>query len=198
MAPVHAPIAASLLMLAVLQSGWALTQAPPREARRLYWELVPEMEVFVRLVPAGPERGPLVNLIFHAFYPGRAARDPYSGLPAWPQGVPSRLTISAEPPPMTIVRALSLRVTVDDRTIDFTAPDSRYRFLPCPFATDDCVPNAVEADLAPSILRLVAAGRSVGGTALGLPFTFAPADHEAVRAFAERVGLWPAAREPKR
>ena len=112
--------ATSLLILALLQSGWTLTPAPPREVRRLYWELIPEMEVWVRLVPEGQERRPLVNLVFHAFYPGRAARDWYTGLPAWPLGVPSRLTISAEPPPQTIVRALSLRVTVDDRTIDFT------------------------------------------------------------------------------
>jgi len=190
--------ATSLLILALLQSGWTLTPAPPREVRRLYWEVVPEMEVWVRLVPEVQERRPSVNLVFHAFYPGRAARDWYTGLPAWPQGVPSRLTISAEPPPQTIVRALSLRVTVDDRTIDFNGPDRRYRFLPCPFATDDCVPNAVEADLSPSTLRLMAAGRSVGGVALGLPFTFTPADQDAVRAFAERVGLWPAAQAPGR
>ena len=194
----HSLVAMSVLTLALLQSGWALTQAPPREVRRVYWELVPEMEIFVRLVPEGQKHQPSVNLVFHAFYPGRAARDWYTGLPAWPKGVPSRLTISAEAPPMAIVRALSLRLTVDDRTtIDFTAPDSRYRFLPCTFATDDCVQTGVESDLAPSILRLVVAGRSVGGTALGLPFTLAPADQDAVRAFAERVGLWPA-REPRR
>ena len=65
----------SILVVAVLQSGWALTQAPPREVRRIYWELVPETEIFVRLIPEGPEgKQPLVNLVFHAFYPGRAER----------------------------------------------------------------------------------------------------------------------------
>ncbi len=61
------------VMLGLLQSGWAFTQAQPREVGRLYWELVPETEIWVRLIPEDPDgRAPLVNLVFRAFYPGRA------------------------------------------------------------------------------------------------------------------------------
>lgn len=180
--------AASVLMLALLQSAWALTDAPHREVRRLYWELVPEMEVWVRLTPEGPEgQRPLVNLVFHAFYPGRAVRDPYDGLPAWPQGTPGRLSVSAVPVSLTVPGELSLRLMVDGRVIDLTGPESRYRLLPCLVPYGDCVPNAVEAELDPSTLQLVIEGQSVGGTALGFPFTLAPADLDAVRAFGERV-----------
>ncbi len=45
----------------------ALTQAKPREVGRLYWELIPETEVWVRLIPEDPEgKPPLVNLAFRA------------------------------------------------------------------------------------------------------------------------------------
>ena len=35
------------VMVLAPQSGWALTQAKPREVGRLYWELIPETEVWV-------------------------------------------------------------------------------------------------------------------------------------------------------
>ena len=38
---------------------------------------------------------PLVNLIFQAFFPKRAKRDPYSGLPQWPKSAPVRLALRA-------------------------------------------------------------------------------------------------------
>ena len=178
------------LMLVLFQSGWALTQAPPREVRRIYWELVPETEVWVRLIPEDPEgKPPLVNLVFHAFYPGRADRDPYSGLPQWPKGVPARLTVSAEPLPLTVIRELSLQLVIDRRTFDLSGPNSRYRNLPCLVASADCTPNAVEAELEPSVLRSVATARSVGGKALGFPITLVAADQLAVSEFLARTGL---------
>ena len=182
--------AAPVLMVVLSQSGWALTQAPPREVRRLYWELIPEMEIWVRLIPEDPEgKPPLVNLVFHAFYPGRAKRDPYTGLPAWPREAPARLTVSAEPLPQTLIRELSLRLVIDGQTIDLTGPNSRYRNLPCSVSSEDCAPNAVEAELDASTLRTLATALSVGGDALGFPIKLAAADQLALRDFVARIGL---------
>ena len=178
------------VLLGLLQSGWALTQAQPRDVRMTYWELVPEIEIWVRLIPEHADGSPpLINLVFHAFYPGRAKRDPYSGRPQWPAGMPARLTVSAEPLPRTVIRELSLQLELDGRTIDLTGPGSRYRNLPCFVASEDCVPNGVEADLEPSIVRSLAAARSVGGRALGFPVRLVAADQAAIRAFAAKVGL---------
>ena len=178
------------VMLGLLQSGWATTQAQPREVRMTYWELVPQIEIWVRLIPENEDGSPpLVNLVFHAFYPGRAERDPYSGRPRWPTGAPARLTVSAEPLPLTLIRELSLQLEIDGKTIDLTGPNARYRNLPCLIATDDCAPNAVEAELEPSILRALLAANSVRGKALGFPIRLVAADQAAVRAFAARVGL---------
>lgn len=181
---------APALMAILSQSGWALTQAPPREVRRLYWELIPETEVWVRLVPGDPGGKPsLVNLVFHAFYPGRAERDPYSGLPAWPRGTPTRLTVSAEPLPQTLIRELSLRLVIDDTTIDLTGPNRRYRNLPCLVANEDCTPNAVEAELDASTLRSLATAASISGNALGFAIALVEADQRALRDFVARIGL---------
>jgi len=179
-----------LLMVVLLQSGWTLTQAPPREVRRLYWELIPEMEVWVRLVPENPDGKPTaINLVFHAFYPGRAQRDWFTGLPAWPKGAPTRLTVSAESSPLVLVRELTLRFAVDGRMIDLTGPTSRYRQLPCPIASEDCSPNGVEAELDASTLRSLTASASIGGQALGLPIRLTAADQHALGEFAARTGL---------
>ncbi len=63
----------SALMLVLLQSGWALTQSPPRQVGRVYWELIPQTEIWVRLIPEDPGgKPPLLNLVFHAFFPGRS------------------------------------------------------------------------------------------------------------------------------
>ncbi len=180
----------SALMLVAPESGWALSQTPPREVGRIYWELVPESEIWVRLIPENPDgKPPLVNLVFHAFYPGRADRDPYSGHPQWPKGAPARLTVSAEPLPLTVIQELSLQLAIDGRVVDLTGPNSRYRTLPCLGASIDCTPNAVEAELEPSILRSVVTARSVGGKALGFPIKLVVADQAAVSDFLARVGL---------
>jgi hypothetical protein len=181
---------ASGLTLVLLQSGWALTQSPPRQVGRVYWELVPQTEVWVRLVPEDPEgKPPLLNLVFHAFFPGRAERDPYSGLPQWPKRAPERLTVSAEPFPLTVIRELSLKLVIDGQTIGLTGPSSSYRTLPCVGMSMDCVPNAVEADVEPSMVRSVAAARSVTGEALGFPIKLVAADQAALGEFLAKVGL---------
>jgi hypothetical protein len=180
----------SALTLVAPQSGWALTQAPPREVRRIYWELLPETEIWVRLIPEHPDgKPPLVNLVFHAFYPGRAERDPYSGLPQWPKGPPARLTVSAEPLPLTVIQELSLQLAIDGERIDLTGPHGRYRTLPCVVASTDCTPNAVEAALEPSVLRSLVTARSVGGKALGFPIKLVAADQLALGDFLARVGF---------
>jgi hypothetical protein len=180
----------SALLLLLPQSGWALTQAPPREVGRTYWELVPETEIWIRLIPEDPDgKQPLVNLVFHAFHPGRAERDPYSGLPRWPKSAAARLTVSAEPLPLTVIRELSLHLVIDGEVIDLTGPTGRYRTLPCVGASTDCTPNAVEAELEPSLLRSVVTARSVGGKALGFPIKLVAADQVAVGDFLARVGV---------
>jgi len=177
-------------MLGLLQSGWAFTQAQPREVRMTYWELVPEIEIWVRLIPENADGNPpLVNLVFHAFYPGRADRNPYSGHPRWPTGPPARLTVSAEPLPRTVIRELSLQLVVDGRAIDLTGFGRRYRNIPCLVYTDDCAPSGVEADIEPLLLRSLVAARSVDGRALGFAIRLTKEDRAAVTVFASRVGL---------
>src|SRR5882672_3736217 len=91
-----------LLLFQAPGDGGALVQAPPREVKRLYWELFETTEVLVRLIPEDPGgRPPLVTLTFQAFFPGRAERDPYSGLPQWPKGPPARLVLRAQGSPLT-------------------------------------------------------------------------------------------------
>jgi hypothetical protein len=51
------------LVLAASQSGWALAQSPPREVGRIYWELVPETEIWVRLIPEDPEGKPPLGAV---------------------------------------------------------------------------------------------------------------------------------------
>lgn len=183
-------LAVPIVIAALPQSAWALTQAPPREVRRLYWELVPETEIWVRLIPEDAQgKPPLVNLVFHAFYPGRAERDPYTGLPQWPKGPPARLTVSAEPLPQVVIRDLSLRLAIDGRTVDLTGPNSHYRNLPCAVPDSECSSNAVEADMEPSLLRSVVTARSVGGDALGFPIKLVAADQLALTEFVAKTGL---------
>jgi hypothetical protein len=168
-------------------NGWVMAPAPPREVRRLYWELFETTEVWVRLTPGDPDGNPpLVSLVFQAFFPERAQREPYSLLPQWPRGAPARLVVRAEPFPMTAIRGLSLRLELDGYTFNLTGPGSRYATLSC---GDDCAPNAVEAELDPSLLRALIVARTIQGEALGFPVQLVPADQRALTAFAERVGL---------
>lgn len=183
-----------LLMLLALQApddAWGVARAQPREVKRIYWELLERTDVVVRLVPVDPEGKPVrVNLVFQAFFPGRAVRDPYSGLPQWPKGRPARLTVTAQALPLTfVIPELSLRLTVDGRTIDLTAPGSAYRNIPCLLAADGCTPDGVEADLDPVILQSLIQARSVEGHALGFPFKLTAADQSALTDFAARIGL---------
>jgi hypothetical protein len=181
------------LLIVLLQApgdGWALVHAPAREVRRLYWELAQMTEVWVRLIPEDPDgKPPLVNLVFQAYYPGRAGRDPYTGLPQEPKGPPARLAVRAEPLPLTVIRELSLRLVIDGKRFDLTGPGSRYRNLPCLVSSEDCVPNAVEAELDPSILRSLIAAKTVQGQALGFPVTLTGPDLLALTEFASRIGL---------
>jgi hypothetical protein len=180
----------ALLLLQVPGDGGALVQAPPREVKRLYWELFETTEILVRLVPEDPDGRPsLVILTFQAFFPGRAERDPYSGLPQWPKGPPGRLALRAEGAPLTVIRELSLRLIVDGTTVELTGPTSRYRNIPCLFATDDCTPNGFEAELEPAILRSLTKARAVGGQALGFPIQLTQADQMALGDFVTRIGL---------
>ena len=178
----------SLILLAQAPgAGWVMAPASPREVRRLYWELFETTEVWVRLTPGDPNGNPpLVSVVFQAFFPGRAQREPYSLLPQWPRGAPARLVVRAEPFPMTAIRDLSLRLVLDGYTFDLTGPGSRYATLSC---GDDCAPNAVEAELDPSLLRALIVALTVRGEVLGFPIQLAAADQRALGAFAERVGL---------
>jgi len=178
----------SLILLAQAPgAGWVMAPAPPREVRRLYWELQETTEVWVRLTPGDPTGAPpLLSLVFQAFFPGRPPREPYSLLPQWPRGAPARLVVRAEPFPLTAVRDLSLRLVLDDYTFDLTGPGSRYTFSSC---GDDCAPNAVEAELDPTLLRALTAAQTIRGEALGFPIQLMPADQRALGEFAARVGL---------
>jgi hypothetical protein len=188
------PLSSLTLALLLFQApgdGWAMVQGT-REVKKLYWELFETTEIWIRLIPEDPDgKPPLVNLIFQAFFPGRAERDPYTGLPRDPKGPPARIVVQAQPLPLTVIRELSLRLVIDGRRIDLTGPTSRYRNLPCLVANGDCAPNAVEAELEPSALRSLIAATSVRGEALGFPIKLTDADRTALAEFATRIGLPP-------
>ena len=182
------------LVLPVSQTpdrGWGPAAVKPREVSRIYWDLLQTTEVLVRLMPVGPDGKPLrVDLVFQAFFPGRATRDWSTGLPQWPKGPPARLTVTAQAFPLTfIIPQLSLRLVIDGTAVDLTAPGSRYRNIPCFVTTDDCAPNGVEADLEPRVLASLIAARSVQGQALGFPFELTKPDLEVLGEFAARIGL---------
>ena len=193
------PLRASLLLIPLLlqtpDDGWGVVRSRPREVTRIYWELLKTTEVFVRLTLLDSDGKPVrVNLVFQAFFPGRAERDPYSGLPRWPKGSPARLAITAQAFSMTfVIPELSLRLAIDGAPVELTGPDNQYRNIPCPIAVDDCSSNGVEADLQPAILRSLIAARAVQGRALGFSFKLTPADQAALADFADRIGLPPTA-----
>ena len=180
-----------LLLFQAPDDGWGPARVQPGEVKRIYWELLQTTEVLVRLIPVDADGKPVrVNLVFQAFFPGRAERDPYSGLPQWPKGTPTRLTVTAQAFALTfIVPEFSLRLVIDGATVDLTGPGSRYRQIPCLGATDDCTPNGVEVDLAPAILGSLITARSVEGQALGFPITLTREDQAVLGDFASRIGL---------
>jgi hypothetical protein len=180
-----------LLLLQAPDDGWGPTRVQPGEVRRIYWELLQTTEVLVRLVPVDADGKPVrVNLVFQAFFPGRAERDPYSGLPQWPKGPPTRLTLTAQAFALTfIIPELSMRLVIDGAAVDLTGPGSRYRNIPCLVTTDDCSPDGIQVDLEPATLRSLITARAVQGQALGFPITLTQADQAVLADFVTRIGL---------
>lgn len=181
-----------LLTLLLLQGpgdGWTFAPAEPREVKRLYWDLFQTTEVWVRLFPEGPQgEPPLVNLVFQAFFSGRAKPDPYSRLPGWPKGKPERLTLKIQGSPLTVIRELSARLVIDGDTVDLAGSGSPYRCLGC-CGDPQCSPMGVEVDVEPSLLQSLIAARSVRGEGLGYPLELREADQLALGELAERIGL---------
>jgi hypothetical protein len=179
----------ALLLFQAPGDGWAMV-GDTRQVKRLYWDLFQTTEIWLRLIPEDRDgKPPLVSLVFQAFFPGRAERDPYSGLPREPKGPPARLVLRAQPLPLTVVRELSLRFTIDGRTVDLTGAGARYRYLyPCS-PGDGCAANAVEAELEPSRLRSMIAARTVEGEALGFPIRLTAEDRPSLNDLAARIGL---------
>ena len=169
--------------------GWVLV-SDTGHVKRLYWDLFQTTEVWLSLIPEDPAgTPPLVTFIFQAFFPGQAERDPYSGLPREPKGPPARLVLRAQALPLTLVRQYTLRLEIDDKTVDLTGPAARYRYLPACLAGDECSANAVEAELEPSLLRSMLTARIVKGEALGFPIRLTADDQRSLAEFATRIGL---------
>jgi hypothetical protein len=173
------------------EPGWGVTGVKPREVSRIYWDLRQTTEVLVRLLPVDPDGRLLrVHLVFHAFFPGRETREWNTGRPAWPKGPPGRLMVTAEVFPLTFaIPELSLRLDLDGKPVDLTAPGTRHRHIPCAIGADGCSPQGIEADLDPVVLVAIAGARSVRGHALGFPFELEQADLDVLGEFADRIGL---------
>jgi hypothetical protein len=188
-----------LLALFLLQGpgeGWNLVQAPPREVKRVYWELFQTTEVWVLILPESPKGEPVpVNVVFQAFFAGRAKRDSSSGLPEWPKGKPDRLTLRVQLFPLTETltypRDLSLRLAVDDETFDLGAscvprgsgPECQLLF------PGEGAANGMSVEVQPALLQRLAKARVVTGTALGFQILLSPDDLGAVGKFAEAIHL---------
>jgi hypothetical protein len=170
-------------------TGWGVTRVQPHQVSRVYWELQQKMEVLVPLAPIGSDGKPArLDLVFQAFFPGRAQRDPYSGLPQWPKGTPAQLVVRAQAYPLTfVIPSFTLTLIADDQTFDLTGPGGRFQLIPC--ASEGCSPTGVEADLDLAVLRVLVAARTVRGDALGFPIELTDADRRALAEFAERVNL---------
>jgi hypothetical protein len=189
-----------LLALVLFQApgeGWNLVQAPPREVKRVYWDLFETTEVWVLLLPGDPQGDPApVNVVFQAFFSGRAKRDPYSKLlPEWPKGEPERLTVRVQPFPTTVLKEPSLRLVVDDETFDLSASCNPLGSGgPCQilYSGDSEGGSAiigVSVEVQPALLQRLAKARVVTGTALGFPIVLSSDDLGAVGKFAEMVHL---------
>jgi hypothetical protein len=142
-----------------------------------------------------------VTLVFQAFFPGRAHRDPYTGLPQEPKGAPARLVLKALPLPLTAIRQLSLRFLIDGDGVALADPggcsiagasDASCFLLYPPCESNGplgCPANGVGVRLEPSLQQAVATGKVVQGEALGFPFVLSVADHSALMNLGERIGL---------
>jgi hypothetical protein len=185
-------LARSLSVLQAPGAGWVVAPAPPREVKRVYWDLFQTTDVWVRLTPSDSKgTAPLVSLIFQAFFPGRVQLEPYTLRPQWPKGTPARVVVRAEPFPLTTIRALSLQFVIDGYTFDLAGPGSRYALVPC---GDDCIPNAIDAEIDPALLGALTTATVVTGDALGFSIRLAPDDQRALSAFAARAGIAPTVR----
>jgi hypothetical protein len=169
--------------------GWGVTRLQPHQVSRVYWELQQQMDVLVRLAPLGSDGKPArLVLVFQAFFPGRAQRDPYSGLPQWPKAPPARVTVTAQAYPLTfVIPSFTLTLIADDQALDLTGPGGRFQLIPC--ASEGCSPTGVEAGIDPAALRALVAATSIKGEALGTPIALTEADRRALSEFAQRVNL---------
>jgi hypothetical protein len=174
--------------------GWNL-QTTPREVQRVYLDLLETTEVSLLLLPGGPEGEPLrVNMLFQAFFPGRAERDPYSKLPPWPKGAPERVTMTVRPLPLTVLKDTSLRLVVDGETFDLgescgpleVGGPCQVLYSGSGIGSDSAIVG-ISAEIQPALLQRLAQARGVTGTALGFPILLSSNDVEAVSQFAERV-----------
>jgi hypothetical protein len=177
--------------------GWNLVQAPPREVKRVYWDLFEITEVWVLLLPGDPQGEPApVNVVFQAFFSGHAKRDPYSKLPEWPKGEPERLTVRVQPFPTTVLKEPSLRLVVDDETFDLGASckwplgsGGPCQILYSGASELGSAIIGVSVEVEPALLQRLAKARAVTGTALGFPILLSSDDLGAVGKFAEAVHL---------
>jgi hypothetical protein len=146
--------------------------------------------VWVRLVPELLDGKPApISFTVKAFFPGRAARDVYTGLPEWPKGAPARLVFTAEASPVTFFKGLSVQMAIDGRRLEMTGRDSHFRNIPCMVTTTDCTPIGVEIDLDVATLRSLTTASSVEGEALGFPFRLTADDRAALAELETRVNL---------
>jgi hypothetical protein len=100
------------------------------------------------------------------------------------------MVLRAQPLPLTVVRELTLRLMIDDKTVDLTAPGAKYRYLypTCP-PENVCWANAVEAEIQPSLLPLIVRASEVKGEALGFPIRLTAEDQRALAELAARIGV---------
>ncbi|MCI0423308.1 MAG: hypothetical protein L0312_29495 [Acidobacteria bacterium] len=194
-----------LLALFLFQApgeGWNLVQAPPREVKRVYWDLFETTEVWLLLLPGDPQGEPApVNVVFQAFFAGRAKRDSYSGLPEWPKGKPDRITLRVQLFPMTETltypRDLSLRLVVDEETIDLGAscvPAGSGPVCQLLFPGEGAA-NGISVEVQPVLLQRLAKAPVVTGTALGFQILLSSDDLDAVGKFVEAIHLNVASRK---
>jgi hypothetical protein len=183
----------ALLLLQVPGDGWSFVHAPPREIERLYWDLFETTEVFVVLLPEDAKGEPKrVNLVFQAFFPGRAKRDPYTRLPQWPKGAPEKVVVKVLPFPLTVIDELSLELVVDAETFDLGASCAGESGPPCQLlfpCSEGCVANGMSVEVETDWVQRLARARVVTGTALGFPIVLSADDLEAVAEFAQAIRL---------